>query len=379
MHGKESAQKGECWRGCGEQTRMRIIRATMSDNVKVTLAIPVADELQRLVRGVDSRLDVTALTRAQRRVYRDGRPLWAGYPEPPQAEDESEDEARERLEIILGETEVLLTNPIVPDNVVDRAPALKWLQLTSAGVDRLLDAPVVRSSVSMTTASGIHAVPISEYVVGAILAFAKGFPQAQIAKREHAWRPFWPQEVEAKTVGILGMGAIGARVAMLCRALGMRVLAMRRSAEGRRKGEGDVDELFGPGELAYFLAQSDYVVVAVPLTAETRGMIGEPELRGMKNNAVIINIARGAVIDEEALVRALREGWIAGAALDVFQQEPLSAESELWELDNVILTPHISGGTPRYMERAVDLFCDNLRRYLDGQPLRNVVEPGRGY
>ena len=206
--------------------------------------------------------------------------MWAGYPEPPQAEDESEDEARERLEIILRETEVLLTNPIVPDNVVDRAPALKWLQLTSAGVDRLLDAPVVRSSVSVTTASGIHAVPISEYVVGAILAFAKGFPQAQIAKRERAWRPFWPQEVEAKTVGILGMGAIGARVAMLCRALGMRVLAMRRSAEGRRKGEGDVDELFGPGELAYVLAQSDYVVVAVPLTAETRGMIGEAELRG---------------------------------------------------------------------------------------------------
>jgi phosphoglycerate dehydrogenase-like enzyme len=351
----------------------------MSDIVKVTLAIPVVDELQALIRDVSARLEVTALTRAQRRVYRDGRPLWAGYPEPPQPEDESEDEARVRLEAILADTEVLLTNPIVPDNIVERAPQLKWLQLTSAGVDRLLDAPVVRSEVKVTTASGIHAVPISEYVVGAILAFAKGFPRAQIAKADRAWRPYWPQEVEEKTVGILGMGAIGSRVAMLCRALGMRVLAMRRSVQGRSTGDGDVDEMLGPEELPYVLEQSDYVVVAVPLTADTRGMIGESELHRMKNDAVIINIARGAVIDEAALVRALREGWIAGAALDVFQQEPLSGESDLWGLDNVILTPHISGGTPRYMERAVGLFCDNLRLYLDGEPLRNVVQPGRGY
>jgi phosphoglycerate dehydrogenase-like enzyme len=260
---------------------------------------------------------------------------------------------------------------------------LKWLQLTSAGVDRLLDAPVVRSRVVVTTASGIHAVPISEYVIGAMLAFAKGFPRAMRAQGERTWRPYWPEELERKTVGVLGMGAIGARVTQLCRALGMRVLAMRRSAEGRVKGEGsgveDVDEMLGPGELPYLLAESDYVVVAVPLTAETRGMIGEAQLRAMKPGAVVINIARGAIIDEQALVTALRERWIAGAALDVFQSEPLPAESELWGLENVLITPHISGGTPRYMERAVELFCDNLRRYLAGEPLRNVVDPARGY
>jgi D-2-hydroxyacid dehydrogenase (NADP+) len=352
-------------------------------SVKVTLALPVADELQEMIRATDPRLKVTALTRAQRRVYRDGRPLWAGYPEPPRAEDESEEEARERLAPILRETEVLLSNPIVPDDIVEWAPALRWLQLTSAGVDRLLNSPVVQSHVTVTTASGIHAVPISEYVIGAMLAIAKGLPRAFRAQQERVWRPFWPDELEAKTVGVLGVGAIGARVVELSKALEMRVLAMRRSVERRMNGEeagnAAVDEMLPPSELKYLLGESDYVVVALPLTPESRGLIGEAELRAMKPNAVIVNIGRGAIIDEQALVRALKEGWIAGAALDVFQQEPLSGESELWGLDNVILTPHISGGTPRYMERAVALFCDNLRRYLEDEPLRNVVDPARGY
>jgi phosphoglycerate dehydrogenase-like enzyme len=163
----------------------------------------------------------------------------------------------------------------------------------------------------------------------------------------------------------------------------MRVLALRRSADRRLTGDESgmpgVDEMLPPSDLPYLLAESDYVVVALPLTPESRGLIGEPELRAMKPNAVIVNIGRGAIIDEAALVRALKEGWIAGAALDVFQQEPLSPESELWGLENVIVTPHISGGTPRYMERAVGLFCDNLRRYLAGEPLRNIVDPARGY
>jgi D-2-hydroxyacid dehydrogenase (NADP+) len=356
----------------------------MSDrHVNVTIALPVADELHEVIRATDPRINVTALTRAQRRVYRGGRPLWAGYPEPPRAEDESEEEAKERLEPILRETEVLLTNPIVPDDIADRAPNLKWLQLTSAGVDRLLDAPVVRSNVTVTTASGIHATPISEYVIGAMLAFAKGFPKAFRAQGERAWRPFWPDELEDKTVGVLGVGAIGARVVNLAKALEMRVLALRRSAERRMTGEesgiAGVDEMLPPSDLPYLLAESDYVVVALPLTPDSRGLIGETEMWAMKPNAVIVNIGRGAIIDEAALVRALKEGWIAGAALDVFTQEPLSPESELWGLENVIVTPHISGGTPRYMERAVGLFCDNLRRYLVGEDLRNVVDPTRGY
>jgi phosphoglycerate dehydrogenase-like enzyme len=159
----------------------------------------------------------------------------------------------------------------------------------------------------------------------------------------------------------------------------LRVLAIRRSVESRMPGEAPVEELLPPSDLRYLLDESDYVVLAVPLTPESTRMIGEAELRAMKPSAVLINIARGPVIDEPVLIRALKERWIAGAALDVFEREPLPPDSQLWGLDNVLLTPHISGGTPRYMERAVDLFCDNLRRYLAGEPLRNVVDVTRGY
>lgn len=349
----------------------------------MTLALPVDEELQEKIRGVDARLEVWALTRAQRRQYRGGRPLWAGYGEVAGPDDESDEEARRNLETIMARTEVLLSNPVVPDDVATLAPVLKWLQLTSAGVDRLLDAPVFRAGITVTTASGIHAVPISEYVLGAMIAFAKGFPKAFRAQAEGVWRPYWPDELEGRTVGVIGMGAIGARVAHLAHHLGMRVLAIRRSTErrspGKDAGAPHIDEFLPPRDLPNLLAESDYVVVAVPLTGESRGLIGEAELRMMKPSAVIINIARGAVIDEGALVRALKEGWIAGAALDVYQMEPLPQDSALWGLENVILTPHISGGTPRYMERAVDLFCENLRHYLAGEPLRNVVDPTRGY
>jgi phosphoglycerate dehydrogenase-like enzyme len=159
----------------------------------------------------------------------------------------------------------------------------------------------------------------------------------------------------------------------------MRVLAVRRSQRRRQAGGDGVDELLPPSDLHYLLSQSDYVVIAVPLTPESRGLIGGAELAAMKPTARIVNIARGAVIDQAALIAALKAGRIAGAALDVFEQEPLPPESELWSLENVILTPHISGGTPVYMKRAVALFCDNLRRYLDGEPLLNAVDVERGY
>lgn len=348
--------------------------------VKVTLALPVEAALQKKIRAVDGRLSVTPLARAQRNAYREGRPIWSGYAEPAGPGDESEEEARRTLDRALEETEVILTNPVIPSDIASRAPKLRWLQLTSAGVDRLLGAPVMRSGLKITTASGIHAVPISEYVIGAMIAFAKGFPRSIRAQEERAWRPFLPEELEGKTAGIIGVGAIGGRVAALCKALGMRVLAVRRSAgHGQIAGGESIDEVLPPRDLPYLLREADYLVVSVPLTLETRHMIAEPQLRAMKPSAVLINIARGAIVDTEALARALSEGWIAGAALDVFEEEPLPPENPLWEMENVLLTPHISGGTPRYMERAVDLFCDNLRRYLAGEPLLNVVDPARGY
>lgn len=361
----------------------RYNRLSEMSELRVAVTLGLDDGLLAQMRAVDPSLRVTLLSRAQRRAYRGGRPVWAGYAEPPEPETEGEEEARKNLAALLAETEVIFTSPIIPPDIVSTAPKLRWVQLTSAGVDRLLDSDLLRSRVAVTTASGIHAVPIGEYVLGVMLAFAKALHRAMRSQTERVWRPYWADELQGKTVGIVGLGAIGSYVARLAKALGMRVLATRRSARqrasGGEAGVPDVDELLPAADLPYLLAESDYVVIAVPLTAASRGLIGEKELGAMKPTAVIINIARGAIIDERALLHALKEGWIAGAALDVFEREPLPAESELWEMENVIVTPHISGGTPRYMQLAVELFCDNLRRYLAGQPLRNLVDLTRGY
>ncbi len=353
----------------------------MAEPVRVTLALPLTNEMVAAIRDVSDRLQVTALNRSERFVYRDGRPLWAGYAEPP-VDETTLDEARETLEPILRQTAVLLSNPIVPDNILTRAPKLTLVQLTSAGADRLIDSELVRR-VTVTTASGIHAIPISEYVIGAMIAFAKGFPRSARSQAKNTWQAYLAQELAGATVGVLGLGAIGGRVAQLSKALEMRVLAVRRSSErrmtGAEAGQPFVDEMFPPSELAAFLAECDYVVLAVPLTSESRHLIGEAELAAMKPGAVIVNIARGAVIDQDAMVRALKSGRLGGAALDVTDPEPLNPDSELWGMENVMITPHISGGTPHYMDRAIDLFCDNLRRHLAGEPLRNVVDPSRGY
>ncbi len=352
----------------------------MDKQLQVTLTLPLTEPLQERLRSVDPRVQLTALSQAQRRQFRGGRPLWVGYTEPPDAEAESDEEARRRLDAALAGTEVLLSSSVlIPDDILTRVPGLRWIQLTSAGVDRMLDNPLLRAGVSVTTVSGIHAVPIGEYVLGAMLAFAKGLPRAAKAQAERLWQPYPAEELLGKTVGIIGLGAIGGKVAELTHALGMRVLAVKRTAKVRETGVNGVDELMPVTDLPYLLSESDYVVVSVPLTPDSRGMIGESELRSMRPSAVIINIARGAIIDEAALVRALNEGQIAGAALDVFDQEPLPTESELWLMDNVIVTPHVSGGTPRYMELAMNVFAENLRRYLSGEPLSNLVDVQRGY
>lgn len=356
----------------------------MSRKILVTIALPLGSDLLERVRAVSSTLDVKQLSRTQRYVYREGRPLWAGYNDPPDTGDESEAEAASTLAEVLSKTEVLLTNPIVPGDILERAPALRWLQLTSAGADRLIESPIVLSGrIQVTTASGLHAVPISEYVIGAILAFAKGLPRAMESQAEAAWRPYIAREVEGATVCIVGLGAIGSAVARLAKALGMRVLASRRSCTrrvpGAAAGEHHVDELCPAADVDYLAEQADYLVLSMPLTEESRGLIGEPQLGVMKPTAVIVNIARGPVIDQAALVRALREGRIGGAALDVTDPEPLPPDSELWKAPNVLITPHISGGTPRYMDRAIDILCENLRRYVADETMRNVVDPDRGY
>ena len=190
--------------------------------IQVVVTLGLEEGLLERIHVVDPRLRVTVLSRGQRRAYRGGRPVWAGYNEPPEPGEESEEEAQRKLDSILAEAEVVFTSPIIPPDIVARAPRLRWVQLTSAGVDRLLDSELLRSDVMVTTASGIHAVPISEYIIGLMLAFAKGLPKASLAKGERTWRPYIADEMEGRTAGIIGVGAIGARTALLAKALGTR-------------------------------------------------------------------------------------------------------------------------------------------------------------
>jgi phosphoglycerate dehydrogenase-like enzyme len=292
----------------------------------------------------------------------------------------------------LGRAEVMFMRPFPFD--LSRAPRLRWIQLASAGLNRLLGHPIMDSDVIVTTTSGIHATPIAEYALASMLAFFRRFPEMWGAQRQREWPAnvwhFAGQELRGKTVGIVGYGSIGQEVARLCHAFGMRILATKRRLDQQRPnrfsiaGLGDpeaafVDAWFSRMDMAALLRECDVVVICVPLTAETRGMIGAPELRAMKSTAYLLNVSRGAVLDEPALLQALKEGWIAGAGLDTTVEEPLPADSELWDMENVILTPHISALTPQLRVRGVELFCENLRRYLKGLPMLNVVDKEVGY
>jgi phosphoglycerate dehydrogenase-like enzyme len=285
----------------------------------------------------------------------------------------------------LREAEVLCGSR-VPENWREAAPNLRWVQFPGAGVDSLRKTRLLQpdSGILVTTASGIHITSISEYVFASMLMFNRSWPEMVHLQDRHIWPRSGAEyhlrekELADRTLGIVGMGHIGRRIAQVAHAFGMRVLATRLSA---RAGEHDPDaeQVFGFEQLHDLLSQSDYVVIAVPLTDKTEKLIGEAELRAMKPDAYLVNIARGRVIDELVLIRALREGWIGGAGLDVASQEPLPADNPLYDAPNVILTPHISGANERYAERLAALFADNLRRYRTGQPLRNLYDPQREY
>jgi phosphoglycerate dehydrogenase-like enzyme len=272
----------------------------------------------------------------------------------------------------------MLSPPPLPPDLLELAPDLGWLQLTSAGAEPVLGTePVER--IRVTTSSGMHATPVAEYTLGMMIMLAKRWPLISRAQVEHRWvESIIPSELYGKTVGIIGLGHIGREVGRLTKAFGMRAIGLRRSATARTT-ELTIDEVLPPSDLAYLLQRSHYVVLTLPLTADTRHLLGEKELRTMKKGAYIVNVARGAIIDEAALIRALQEGWIGGAALDVFESEPLPADSPLWDMDNVIVSPHNAGNTDIYAAITVDLFCENLRRYLKGELLENVIDPARGY
>ncbi|CAN5660125.1 D-2-hydroxyacid dehydrogenase [soil metagenome] len=285
---------------------------------------------------------------------------------------------KQTIEQALDEIEIAFKE--FPQSLITKAPQLRWLQLWSAGADWLLRYPeITKLDLTVTNSSGVHAIPISEHILSYLFAFARSLPSAIRSQTQHAWqRSDWKHifELAGKTMVLIGVGAIGERTALIANALDMRVLGVRRDSSATTPG---VEAMFGTDQLLEVLPQADFVVLTVPMTPETKNLIGETELRAMKSTAYIVNIGRGGTIDEAALIRALQEKWIAGAGLDVFATEPLPADSPLWEMENVIVTSHYAGNTPKYDERAIAIFMDNLRLYMAGEPLRNVVDKTLGY
>jgi phosphoglycerate dehydrogenase-like enzyme len=246
-------------------------------------------------------------------------------------------------------------------------------------VEELLHPALVESPVVVTKISGANAVPVAEHCIGLMFALARRLPHWAEGQGEGRWLPREHSEmrdISGSTLGIVGLGAIGSQLARRAKALGMRVLATKRRIYLKPDY---VDELIPREELPRLIAQADFLSINCPETPETRGMMGEEELRIMKPTAYLINTARGGIVRQEALLRALKEGWIAGAALDVTTPEPLPAESELWSLPNIIIHPHTAGASPTVDDAKVSLFCENVRRYIQGQPLLNVVDKHLGY
>lgn len=298
--------------------------------------------------------------------------------------------------------EVLYTSRRLPDDPA-QAPRLRWIQLHSAGLDHLFNHPIMQAeNVAITTTSGIHAVQMAEYCLAMMLAFAYKIPTMLALQARGEWQTkksdsqgggalFEPRQLADQTLGIIGYGSIGRELARQVSCLGMRVLATKRdlmnladdagySEPGKGDPGGDIpDRLYPTEATASMVKECDFVVNTLPLTAATLRAVDEQVLNAMKPTSVFINVGRGGTVDEKALIKALRDRKIGGAALDVFEEEPLPASSPLWKMDNVILSPHVSGNSVRYHEKAARLFAENLQRYLNHAPLLNVVKRDREY
>jgi phosphoglycerate dehydrogenase-like enzyme len=293
----------------------------------------------------------------------------------------------------LDDVEVLLRGWLSTDafdRLLSRAPRLVWVHSASAGVERALTPLARERGIVITNARGVFSRPIAEYVLMMILAVSRRLPQLLELQRERTWQPLEGAELRDVTVGIVGLGSIGRAVGALASAFGCRVIASRRrSAAGAAVGGPDgedasvgeltLDRVLGPDQLTELLGESDFVVLAAPLTPETENMIDARALAAMKPGAWLINVARGRLIDDRDLLRALREGHIGGAILDTFAEEPLPPSSPFYDLANVIVTPHTSWSSGRVLDRSVGLFADNLRRFAAAEPLLNVVDPDAGY
>ena len=301
--------------------------------------------------------------------------------------------AEDLPEELLPEIEVLYTISALPEP--EKAPKLRWVQFHFAGVDHVADHSLLRSDLQVTTLSGAAVPQIAEFALMCMLALARQLPVMMKDSVETRWAKdrferYQPWELRGSTVGIVGYGSVGREVARLCRSFGASVLATKRDLKRlddidyTLNGLGDPDaelpdRLYPPQALPSMVSSCDFVVVTVPLTPQTRGMVGESVFKGMKPTAYLIDVSRGGVVDHGALVEALNETRLAGAALDVYPIEPLPESSPLWGMSNVILSPHVAGSSEHYYERAAELFAENLQRYHAGRPLLNLYDPDRNY
>jgi phosphoglycerate dehydrogenase-like enzyme len=347
------------------------------ERVAVVIATVIEPELVGRWRAVDDRLDV----RFEPDLLAPPR-----HPTNQAGADgfERTAEQKERFAELVAAAEVLYgipgDDPAQLAWAIRAAPGLRFVQGTWAGAGQQVRAagltPDELQRVAIASASGVHAVPLAEWSIFGLLAFAKGLPRLRRDAAERLWPHYATEELRGKTLLVVGVGAIGREVARLASAFGMRVLGVKRNA-----GEEvpHVESVHPPEQLGELVGAADSIVVSLPLTEETRGLVDRPTIDRMKHGAIFVNVGRGAVVDEEALIEALRSGKLAGAALDVFAEEPLPQASPLWELENVIVSPHTAALSSHENERLADLFAENLRRYLRGDELLSRVRTSAFY
>lgn len=338
--------------------------------IDVVITSYLEEEHVASIRAVDERLRV---------FYREDLvppPRWQGdHAGPP--EWRLAPEGDEKLLAMLQEAEILYDFPRGHvEDLVRVAPRLRWVQASMAGAGEVAErARLQATDVTVTTASGVYSGPLAEFVMMALLQHVKDLERLRRDKAEKRWRETYTQTLYGKILCVVGMGDIGRAIAFRARPFGMRVAGVKRTIREHDEAWGYADELYETGDLHAALREADYVAVALPGTPETRQLLDSAAISAMKQGAYFVNVGRGKVVDEAALVEALEGGHLAGAALDVFKEEPLPEESPLWDLQNVIISPHSTDNVPGLTnELQAELFRENLRRYLDGEPLKNELD-----
>jgi len=353
---------------------LRLLKASfyMSDKVKVMITFYLEPELVEKIRDLDSKIEL---------LYEPdlmGRPLYQSHHVGFQGTPEQE---KRRLEM-MSQAEVIFGYIARQDlsDLPKRAPHLRWNQSPSTGIGQMVyRGGLTESDIIFTTAGGVHVTPLSEFVLMAMLMFVKDAFRMAAEKDRHHWERYCGTELRGKTLSVISLGRTGKEIARLANCFGMRVIGTKRHIEGVDPRSLNVEKLYPWTDLHGMLSEADFVVLTIPHTSETEGMMGEEEFAAMKKGSVLVNIARGAIYDELAFIRALESGHLAGAAIDVAAKEPLPSESPLWDMPNVIVSPHSASTADSENWKLIDLFCDNLKRYLDGQPLRNVLDKKKLY